>query len=134
MKILKYVISEIAALKRKQETAEFANLPRLRKSLDLSNNDMESECLISEHTSRIETSPEKRSHTNKSKSDRWGLSVSLNPVKENLELPLKLTSRKGRSPKRKKNLKLQRYFENSRESSEKPSEEIHHHKQNGGRK
>ena len=48
MKILKYVISEIAALKRKQETEEFANLPRLRKLLDLSNNDIESECLISE--------------------------------------------------------------------------------------
>ena len=91
-------------------------------------------CLISEHTSRIDTSLEKRSHTNKSKSDRWGLSISLNPVKENLELPLKLTSGKGRSPKRKKNLKLQRYIKNSRESSEKPSEEIHHHKQKAGRK
>ena len=68
---------------------------------------MEDEYLISEHTSTIETSPEKRSHTHKSKSDKCGLSISLNPVKENHELPLKLTSGKGRSAERKKNLKVQ---------------------------
>ena len=62
LEILKYIKSEIASLKRKQEALESANPPRLRKFhglLELSNNDMESECLISEHTSRIETSPEK---------------------------------------------------------------------------
>ena len=39
---------EIASLRRKKEALEFANSPRLRKLprlLDLSNNDMESECL-----------------------------------------------------------------------------------------
>ena len=62
--------SEIASLKRKNEALEFANSPRLRKFpklLDLTINDMESECLTSEHTSRIENSPEKRSHINKGK-------------------------------------------------------------------
>ena len=60
MEIVKHMKSEIAPLKRKQEVLEFANPPRLRKfprMLDLTNNDMESECLTSEHTSRIETSP-----------------------------------------------------------------------------
>ena len=67
--------SEIASLKRKRETLEFANPPRLRKFprlLDLTNNDMESECLTSEHTSRIETGPEKQSHINKCKSGKYG--------------------------------------------------------------
>ena len=62
MEILKYMKSEIAPLKRKQEALELANPPRLIKFptlLDLTNNDMESECLTSEHTSRIKTSPEK---------------------------------------------------------------------------
>ena len=62
MEILKYMKSEIAPLKRKQEALEFANPPRIIKFpalLDLTNNDMESECLTSEHTSRIKTSPEK---------------------------------------------------------------------------
>ena len=64
MEILKYMKSEIVSLKRKQEALEFSNPPRLRKFprlLDLTNNDMESKCLISEHISRIETSPEKQS-------------------------------------------------------------------------
>ena len=68
MEILKHMKSEIASIKRKQEALEFANPSRLRKfprMLDLTNNDMESECLISEHTSRIETSPEKRSQIKK---------------------------------------------------------------------
>ena len=62
MEILKYMKSEIASLKRKQEALEFENPPRLRKFprlLDLTNNGMKSECLTSEHTSRIKTSPEK---------------------------------------------------------------------------
>ena len=64
---------------------------------------MESECLSSEHTSRIETSPEKRSHIKKGKSGKCGSSISLNPVKENHgKLPVKQTSRKERSPERKK--------------------------------
>ena len=65
MEILKYMKSEIASSKRKQEALEFANPPRLRKFPrlpDVTNNDMESELLTSEHTSRIETSPEKQSH------------------------------------------------------------------------
>ena len=65
--------SEIAFLKRKQETLEFANSPRLRKFprlLDLGNNDVKSECLTTEHTSGIETSPEKRPHINKVKSGK----------------------------------------------------------------
>ena len=64
---------------------------------------MESECLSSEHTSRIETSPEKRSHIKKGKSGKCGSLISLNPVKENHgKLPLKQTSRKERSPGREK--------------------------------
>ena len=58
MEILKYMKSEIASLKRKQEIKKI----RLRKFLillALSNNDTESECLTSEHTSKIETNPEK---------------------------------------------------------------------------
>ena len=84
---------EIASLRRKKEALEFANSPRLRKLprlLDLSNNDMESECLTLEHTSRIETSPEKRSHIDKGKSGKCVSSISLNPVKQ--------TSRKERFP------------------------------------
>ena len=53
MEILKYMKSEIASLKRKQEALEFSNPPRLRKFprlLDLTNNDIMSECLTSEHT------------------------------------------------------------------------------------
>ena len=64
MKIQKYMESEIEYL-RKQEALEFAIPPKLRKLsglLDLSNNEMESESLTSDHTSRIETSSEKRSH------------------------------------------------------------------------
>ena len=106
MEILKYMKSEIASLRRKQEALEFANRPRLRKFsrlLDLTNNDIESECLNSEHTSRIETSPEKRSHIKKGKSGKCGSSISLNPVKENHgKLPVKQTSRKERSPEREK--------------------------------
>ena len=50
MKMLKYMKSEIASLKRKQEALEFANPPRLRKFprlLDLANNDLENQCLTS---------------------------------------------------------------------------------------
>ena len=75
MEMLKFMKSEIASLKRKQEALEFANPLRFRtfpRLLDLTNNDMESECLTSEHTSRIETSPEKRSHINKGKSGKCG--------------------------------------------------------------
>ena len=60
--------SEIAFLKRKQETLEIANSPRSRKFprlLDLGDNDVKSECLTSEHTSGIETNLEKRPHINK---------------------------------------------------------------------
>ena len=105
MEMLKYMKSEIASLKRKRETLEFANPPRLRKFprlLDLTNNDMESECLTSEHTSRIETSPEKQSHINKGKSGKYGSWISLKPVKESHKLPVKQTSRKERSPEREK--------------------------------
>ena len=64
---------------------------------------MESECLTSEHTFRIETSTERQSHINKGKSGKRGSSISLNPVKKNHgKLPLKQTSRKERSPKREK--------------------------------
>ena len=92
--------SEIVSLKRKQEALELSNPLRLRKfprMLDLTNNDTESECLTSEHTSRVETSPEKRSHIKKGKSGKCGSSVSLNPGKENHgKLPVKQTSRKER--------------------------------------
>ena len=50
MKMLKYMKSEIASLKRKQEALEFANPPRLKnfpRLLDLANNDLENECLTS---------------------------------------------------------------------------------------
>ena len=104
MEIVKCMKSEITSLKRKQETLKFANPPRLRKfcrMLDLTNNDMERECLTSEHTSRIKTSPEKRSHIKKGKSGKCGSSVSLNPGEENHgKLPVKQTSRKERSPER----------------------------------
>ena len=93
MEILKYMKSEITSLKRKQEALEFAKPPRLRKfsiMLDLTNNDMKSECLTSEHTSRIETSSEKRSHIKKGKLGKCGSSISLNPGKENNgKLPVK---------------------------------------------
>ena len=106
MEILKHMKSEIVSLKRKQEALEFSNPPRLRKFprlLDLTNNDIESECLTSEHASRIKTSPEKRSHIEKGKSDKCGSSISLNPVKGNHgKLPLKQTSRKERSREREK--------------------------------
>ena len=75
MEILNYMKSEIASLKRKQEAQEFTNPPRLRKFLrflDLTNNYMESKFLTSEHTSTIETSPEKRYHINKGKSGKCG--------------------------------------------------------------
>ena len=77
MEILKYVKSEIPSLKRKQVALEFANPPRLRKFpklLDLTNNDMESEFLTSEHTSKIETSPERSDLTPKKLNQ-----VSVNP-------------------------------------------------------
>ena len=106
MEILKYMKSEIASLRRKQEELEFANRPRLRKFprlLDLTNNDIESECLNSEHTSRIETRPAKRSHIKKGKLGKSGSSISFKPVKENHgKLPVKQTSRKERSPEREK--------------------------------
>ena len=92
MKMLKYMKSEIASLKRKQEALEFANPPRSRKFprlLDVTNNNMESECLTSEHTSRIETSPEKRPHSNKGTSSKCGSSIPIKPVKENRKLPVK---------------------------------------------
>ena len=63
---------------------------------------MESECLTSEHTFRIESSPEKRSHINKGKSGKSGSSISLKPVKENHKLPVKQIGRKERSPEREK--------------------------------
>ena len=95
MEMRKYMKSEIAFLKRKQEALEFSNPPRLRKFprlLDLTNNDMECECLTSEHMSRIESSPEKRSHINKGKSGKCGSSTSLKSVKKNHKLPVKQTS------------------------------------------
>ena len=111
MEILKYMKSELAYLKRKQEALEFSNPSRLRKFprlLDLTNNDMESECLTPGHTSRIETSPEKQSHIKKGKSGKCGSSISLNSVKQNhVKLLVKQANRKGRSPEREKNLKLQ---------------------------
>ena len=97
MEILRYMKSETTSLRMKQEALEFANPPRLRKFprlLDLSNNDMESECLTSEHTSRIETSTEKRFHVEKGKSSKYGSSITLNPVKENHKFPVKQASRK----------------------------------------
>ena len=57
---------------------------------------MESECLTSEDTSRIETGPKKRPHINKS--GKCGSLISWNPVKENHKLSMKQTSRKERSP------------------------------------
>ena len=64
---------------------------------------MPSECLTSEHTSRIETSPKKQSHIKKVKSDKSGSSISLNPVKENHgKLPMKHTGRKEKPPEREK--------------------------------
>ena len=105
MEILKYMKSEIASLKRKQEALELARPPRLGKFprlLDLTNNDVKSECLISEHTSRIDTSPQKPSHINKGKSGKCGSSISLKPVKEINKLPVKRTSSKEGSPDREK--------------------------------
>ena len=58
MEIVKYMKSEIDSLMRKQEALEFANPPRLRKFprlLDQTNSEIESECLTSEHTNRIDT-------------------------------------------------------------------------------
>ena len=63
---------------------------------------MESECVTSEHTSRIETSQVKRSHINKDKSSKYGSSISLNPVNEDHKLPVNQTSRNDRSPEREK--------------------------------
>ena len=63
---------------------------------------MESECLTSEHTSRIETSTEKRFHVEKSKSSKYGSPITLNPVKENHKLSVKQASRKERSSEREK--------------------------------
>ena len=104
MELLKYVKSEIATLKRKREALEFSNRPRLKKLpwlLDLTNNDMENECLTSEHTFNIKTSAEKWSHINKAKSGERGSLIWLNPVKENQgKLPVKQTSRKERSQKK----------------------------------
>ena len=88
IEILRYMKPETASLKKKQEALEALRSPRL---LDLSNNDIESECLISEHTSRIETSPEKQSYIDKSKSGKCGSSILLNPVTENHKLPVKQT-------------------------------------------
>ena len=105
MEILKYMKLEIESLKSKQEALEFANPPTLRKFprlLDLINNDIESEFLTSKHTSRIETSLENRSHINKGKAGKNGSSISLNPVKENHNLPVRQTIRKERPPEREK--------------------------------
>ena len=105
MEILNYVKSEITSLKRKQDALEFTNSPILRKFLrflDLTNNYMESKFLTSEHTSRIETSPEKRYHINKGKSGKCGSSILLNLVEESHKLPVKQTSRKDRIPEREK--------------------------------
>ena len=105
MEILRYMKSETTSLRMNQKALEFANPPRLRKFprlLDLSNNDMESECLTSEHTSRIETSTEKRFHVEKSKSSKYGSPITLNPVKENHKLSVKQASRKERSSGREK--------------------------------
>ena len=97
--------SEIVSLKKREEAVEFANPLRLRKFprlLDLTNNNMESECLTSEHISRIETSPEKQSHIKKGKSGKFGSSISSNPVKEDHgKLPVKQANRKEKSPERK---------------------------------
>ena len=70
IEIPKYMKSEIESLKRKQKAVEFVNPPRLRifpRQLDLSHNDMEGENLTLTHTSKFETSAEKRSHINKGK-------------------------------------------------------------------
>ena len=75
MEILKYMKSEIVSFKKKQEALEFANYRRLRKFhrlLDLSNNDMKSKSLTSEHTSRFKNSPDKGSYINKGKSGKCG--------------------------------------------------------------
>ena len=88
IEILRYMKPETASLKKKQEVLVALRPPRL---LDLSNNDIESECLISEHTSRIETSPDKQSYIDKSKSGKCGSSILLNPVKENHKLLVKQT-------------------------------------------
>ena len=91
---------ERASLKRKQEALKFAYpiLQNISRLLDLSNNDMESECLTSENTSRIETSPEKQPHINTSKSGKCRSLILLKPVKENHKLPVRQISRKERSP------------------------------------
>ena len=140
MEILKYMKSEIASLKRKQEALELASPPRLGKFprlLDLTNNDVKSECLISEHTSRIDTSPQKPSHINKGKSGKCGSSISLKPVKEINKLPVKRTSSKDGSPDREKSKTPVRDTSKTpvRAASKtpvrvqkKPSEEIHTHK------
>ena len=141
MEILKYMKSDIASLKRKQEALEFANPPRLRKfprMLELTNNDMESECLTSEHTSKIETSPEMRSHIKKGKSGKCGSSISLNPGKKNHgKLPVKQTGRKERSPEREREKSKTPVRGTSKTPvrvHKKPSEEIHPHKQKSVRK
>ena len=75
-----------------EQILDFPNPFRLKKLprlLDLTNNDTESECLTSEHTSRIEIIPEKRSHINKVKSGECGSSISLNQMKENHKLSVK---------------------------------------------
>ena len=62
MKMLKYMKSEIASLKKKHETLAFSNPPTLRKFtrlLDLSNYDMESKTLTTVYTSKIKSSPKK---------------------------------------------------------------------------
>ena len=59
---------------------------------------MESECLTSENTSRIETSPEKQPHINTSKSGKCRSLILLKPVKENHKLPVRQISRKERPP------------------------------------
>ena len=93
---------------------------------------MEIESMTLDHTSRIETSPKKPSHFNKNKSSKCGSLMLLHPMKENYKLPVKQTNRKERSPEKEKS-KFQ-YIKNSKESSEKQSEEIHPHKQKSGRK
>ena len=85
------------------KTSRLGNTPRLGKIprlLDLSNKDMERECLTLEQTSRIEASPKKWSHINEGNPGNCESSISLNSVKRSHELPVKQTSRKKRPPER----------------------------------
>ena len=65
---------------------------------------MEGKSLTSVPTSRIETRPEEQSHTSECKSGNYGSLISLNPMKENHELPVRQSSGRKRSPKREKSI------------------------------